>query len=117
MHCHTLIPHPQCAQSSLGQHAHLTVQLTQTKQHWQLRYLLEVDPARLRWPAPHPTPGPTDGLWQHTCFELFVGQAQNPAYLEPESVTIPPAPSTAPINIPRCLPTAPPIDANDAQSQ
>lgn len=36
---------------------------------------------------------------------------------EPESVTIPPAPSTAPINIPRCLPTAPPIDANDAQSQ
>ena len=35
----------------------------------------------------------------------------------PESVTIPPAPSTAPINIPRCLPTAPPIDANDAQSQ
>ena len=37
--------------------------------------------------------------------------------LSPESVTIPPAPSTAPINIPRCLPTAPPIDANDAQSQ
>ena len=37
--------------------------------------------------------------------------------LFPESVTIPPAPSTAPINIPRCLPTAPPIDANDAQSQ
>ena len=36
---------------------------------------------------------------------------------QPESVTIPPAPSTAPINIPRCLPTAPPIDANDAQSQ
>ena len=40
-----------------------------------------------------------------------------PAYQDPESVTIPPAPSTAPINIPRCLPTAPPIDANDAQSQ
>ena len=39
------------------------------------------------------------------------------AFLIPESVTIPPAPSTAPINIPRCLPTAPPIDANDAQSQ
>ena len=38
-------------------------------------------------------------------------------FLNPESVTIPPAPSTAPINIPRCLPTAPPIDANDAQSQ
>ena len=38
-------------------------------------------------------------------------------YDYPESVTIPPAPSTAPINIPRCLPTAPPIDANDAQSQ
>lgn len=82
MYRHTLLPHPQCAQSSLGQHAHLTVQLTQSKQHWQLRYLLQVEPARLRWPAPHPTPGPTDGLWQHTCFELFVGQAQNPAYLE-----------------------------------
>ena len=43
-----------------------------------------------------------------------VGAIVNPI---PESVTIPPAPSTAPINIPRCLPTAPPIDANDAQSQ
>ena len=43
--------------------------------------------------------------------------AEEQAILEPESVTIPPAPSTAPINIPRCLPTAPPIDANDAQSQ
>ena len=43
-----------------------------------------------------------------------VSQGDSPS---PESVTIPPAPSTAPINIPRCLPTAPPIDANDAQSQ
>ena len=51
------------------------------------------------------------GLWITAIYDHATGT------LKPESVTIPPAPSTAPINIPRCLPTAPPIDANDAQSQ
>ena len=51
------------------------------------------------------------------CFEDPFEGTFSKANHTPESVTIPPAPSTAPINIPRCLPTAPPIDANDAQSQ
>lgn len=27
-------------------------------------------------------PGRTDNLWQHTCFEAFIGQAESPAYVE-----------------------------------
>ncbi len=49
--------------------------------------------------------------------DVFIKELKSHGWVPPESVTIPPAPSTAPINIPRCLPTAPPIDANDAQSQ
>ena len=37
-----------------------------------LRYevLGDIDHLRLPTPMPH---GPADGLWQHTCFEAFVG--------------------------------------------
>ena len=37
-----------------------------------LRYEVLGDIGRLRLPAPAPH-GPADGLWQHTCFEAFVG--------------------------------------------
>ncbi len=37
--------------------------------------------ARLRLPEAAP-PGPADGLWQHTCFEAFVGVAGESAYRE-----------------------------------
>jgi hypothetical protein len=36
---------------------------------------------RLRIPPPV-TPARTDGLWQHTCFELFIKCAGAPAYYE-----------------------------------
>jgi hypothetical protein len=36
---------------------------------------------RLRLPAPA-APGPADGLWQHTCFEAFVGVEGEPGYRE-----------------------------------
>ena len=65
----------------------------------------------------HPTPASPDAIHVGSKDLYFVEfKNQFPGTI-PESVTIPPAPSTAPINIPRCLPTAPPIDANDAQSQ
>ena len=31
---------------------------------------------------PPDTPGPADGLWQHTCFEAFVARTGEPAYQE-----------------------------------
>ena len=46
----------------------------------RLAYRLAGSLARLRLPAPM-TPGPADGLWQHTCCEAFIGLADG-AYRE-----------------------------------
>lgn len=48
--------------------------------HLTLDYLV-TDPANaICWPAP--AQGRTDGLWQHSCFEAFVGSGTGPAYAE-----------------------------------
>ena len=47
----------------------------------RLRYTLRGDIAALRIPAPA-APTPTDGLWQHTCFEAFVATTGGAAYRE-----------------------------------
>ncbi|MDP5241070.1 DOMON-like domain-containing protein [Uliginosibacterium sp. 31-16] len=47
-----------------------------------LRYRLEGEIGALRIPAPRPDPGATDGLWQHSCFELFLAEQDSPAYRE-----------------------------------
>lgn len=53
--------------------------LWQDGDRWHFRYLVEgVEQLVLPDPA---QPGRTDGLWQATCFEAFVGLA-GPAYLE-----------------------------------
>lgn len=46
-----------------------------------LAYRLWGDIARLLIPEPH-TPERTDSLWEHTCFEAFVGVAGETAYRE-----------------------------------
>lgn len=46
-----------------------------------LQYELQGDVSRLRLPAPT-RPGPADGLWQHCCFEAFLGVAGGLAYRE-----------------------------------
>ena len=46
-----------------------------------LAYCLRGDLARLRIPAPRP-PEPADGLWEHTCFEAFVGVLGEAGYHE-----------------------------------
>lgn len=46
-----------------------------------LHYELQGDTRRLRLPAPT-TPGAADGLWQHSCFEAFVGVTGDGAYRE-----------------------------------
>jgi hypothetical protein len=50
-----------------------------------LEYDLHADPAQLRIEGPAGvagTPGPTDGLWRHTCMELFAGHKLPGAYVE-----------------------------------
>jgi len=46
-----------------------------------LHYQLEGDLASLRIPEPRP-PVRADGLWQHTCFEGFIGHAAGRPYWE-----------------------------------
>ena len=48
--------------------------------HWALDFFVEAPPARLRLPAAAP-PERTDGLWEATCFELFLLDA-NGGYFE-----------------------------------
>lgn len=48
---------------------------------WRLHYTLTGDLSALAIPVPQP-PGPADGLWQHTCFEAFVGTTGSTAYRE-----------------------------------
>jgi len=47
----------------------------------QLSYRLTGDIAKILIPEPMPA-NATDGLWQHTCFELFLAQTDTPAYHE-----------------------------------
>ncbi|MEV8057725.1 DOMON-like domain-containing protein [Streptomyces antimycoticus] len=47
-----------------------------------LRYVLDADLSRLRIPGTRPSHH-VDGLWKHTCFEMFVRKATDaPAYYE-----------------------------------
>lgn len=48
----------------------------------RLRYVLEADLAFINIPPTSPTPAATDGLWQHTCFEAFIGAGDDGAYHE-----------------------------------
>jgi hypothetical protein len=47
----------------------------------QLSYRMAGDLARLRIPEPG-EPLRTDGLWRHTCFEVFIGSRDAPVYRE-----------------------------------
>lgn len=49
---------------------------------WQLSYIVRGDLQGLRLPPPLAAPGRADGLWRHTCFELFCADATTPAYGE-----------------------------------
>ncbi|WP_313953250.1 DOMON-like domain-containing protein [Accumulibacter sp.] len=49
--------------------------------HLELAWCLRGDMARLLIPEPR-TDGCADGLWEHTCFEAFVGVAGDPGYRE-----------------------------------
>ena len=79
MTCWPLRPHP----ATPGTVVHrLDVSLADAPDGWRLSYRLVGALHALRLPAPAEHPGPTDGLWRHTCFEAFVGAAGHPRYRE-----------------------------------
>ena len=74
-----LICHPD-AVSNAVRAVYVEIELTpQGTLH--LRYELTGDLAQLRIPAPQP-PIAVDGLWEHTCFEMFVAVESNARYHE-----------------------------------
>lgn len=73
-----LKPHPAVPAPALALHA--SARRT-ADGGLELRYQLSGPLAALRLPEPAP-PAPRDGLWQHTCFEAFVGAAGARAYRE-----------------------------------
>lgn len=79
---HRLHPHPRSSVARLGPDPGLSVHLSQNERHLLLHYGLCAPPDCLRVPPRCPAPGPTDGLWQNCCFELFVGRPGAPNYLE-----------------------------------
>src|SRR5262245_63050261 len=46
-----------------------------------LRYVLDADLDKLRVPEVT-TPARADGLWRHTCFEIFIRKPQSASYCE-----------------------------------
>jgi len=48
---------------------------------WKFDFVVDAPPGALRLPAPAP-PDRTDGLWHHTCFEVFLRDPADGAYLE-----------------------------------
>lgn len=76
---HALTAHPRTPCPAVQG---LRVAVAAAPDGWWLRYGLAADLAALRLPAASTAPGPTDGLWRHTCLEAFVGSAEGAAYLE-----------------------------------
>ncbi|MDT3670554.1 MAG: DOMON-like domain-containing protein [Aromatoleum sp.] len=75
---HVLHPHPSAPAPALRVLASVA---TEAADGFALRYRVEGEVARLRIPARQPRTA-RDGLWAHTCFELFVGDAGTARYRE-----------------------------------
>ena len=76
---HALVPHPATPCAELR--ALAVVIDRPSPALLTLQYRLEGDLEALRIPEPR-SPVRADGLWQHTCFEAFIGQAGGRAYWE-----------------------------------
>jgi hypothetical protein len=64
-----LVPHPAAPSTAAKS---VVVHLRSEPNRLALRYVVTGAAYRLRIPAPR-APSRADGLWRHTCFELFVG--------------------------------------------
>ncbi len=80
---HILLPHPVSepgAAQDLVQE--LSVSIARAgDDHLNLTYRLVADLSALRLPEPRP-PVRTDGLWRHSCFEVFIGHRGTGDYWE-----------------------------------
>ncbi len=74
-----LLPHPDCPAPWVRSVA-VAVQAPDGAAGWRLSWRVQAAPGRLRLPAPGGT-GRADGLWRHTCFELFAA-GEGDAYRE-----------------------------------
>jgi hypothetical protein len=73
-----LVPHPVTPCPAVKS---IRVDVHREPRALSLRYVLAGDLQRVRIPAPR-APLRVDGLWRHTCFELFLGVAGEPEYRE-----------------------------------
>ncbi|MFO1406687.1 MAG: DOMON-like domain-containing protein [Steroidobacteraceae bacterium] len=77
--CVALVRHPSTPAPAVR---HIDVELGPTPEGGlRLRYFLDGDVAAIAVPPPA-EPRRTDGLWQHTCFEAFIGGQGSSAYCE-----------------------------------
>lgn len=75
---HALTLHPSCAPGAVRR---IEVELQEAfRGALEVSFLLEGDVASLRIPAPRP-PERQDGLWRHSCFEVFIA-AEGGRYAE-----------------------------------
>lgn len=77
--CFALRPHP--AGADVGVRA-LECTVVRGAAGWQLRYVLRGDVGRLAVPVPSAVPQACDGLWRHTCFEVFASRLGEEGYWE-----------------------------------
>ena len=75
----TLLPHTSTPCAAV--HALQVSIIRSSKADWQLQYTLQGNLNRLRLPALTPSHA-ADGLWEHTCFEAFIGAQGNSHYHE-----------------------------------
>jgi hypothetical protein len=76
---HVLAPHPS---SLMGVVTVVAATVTRpASERLRIAWQLKGDLSALRLPEPRP-PVRADGLWQHTCFEAFLGHAAAPDYWE-----------------------------------
>ena len=74
-----LVPHPDAPPAAIGS---VTCLISwQSAGLWCFDYLVGEPPEALRMPAAVP-PARTHGLWERTCFELFLRQADSDSYYE-----------------------------------
>jgi hypothetical protein len=73
-----LVPHPD---HDPGPVRRVQAAVTRTSDALGLTYALEGDLEAIRVPAPV-APSIVQGLWEHTCFELFVSVDEQPGYHE-----------------------------------
>ncbi len=73
-----LAPHPATPSAAARS---ITVEWTRDREGLVVRYVLDADLARVRVPRAGAVQR-ADGLWRHTCFEMFVAPLRSPGYQE-----------------------------------